>query len=189
MNVIDELTQRNTRFATSAFQDDLQIMPSIKTLIIGCIDPRVDPANIFGLKAGEAAVIRNIGGRINPATLQSMAIVRTIAAVKGKEVGLGWNLIVLHHTDCGITPCLLHAPALLASNLGVEPAELEKLAIADPYAAVAIDVAALKANPQLPAGLLVTGMVYDVATGTVEVVVPPALLRVQTAISARPHRR
>jgi carbonic anhydrase len=61
--------------------------------------------------------------------------------------------------------------------LGVEVAELDNLAIADPYAAVAIDVAALKANPQLPGGFLVTGMVYDVATGKVETVVPSALLR------------
>ena len=32
----------------------------MKPLIIGCVDPRVDPADIFGLKAGEAAVIRNV---------------------------------------------------------------------------------------------------------------------------------
>ncbi|MGI4841531.1 MAG: carbonic anhydrase [Janthinobacterium lividum] len=177
MNVIDDLTHRNSMFADNDFNAQLQIMPSMKTVIIGCVDPRVDPADIFGLKPGEAAVIRNVGGRINPATLQSMAIVRTVAVADGKEVGPGWNLIVLHHTDCGIAPCLLHAPALLAKNLGVETAELDKLAIADPYAAVAIDVAALKANTQLPGGFLVTGMVYDVDTGKVEVVVPPALLR------------
>jgi hypothetical protein len=39
------------------------------------------------------------------------------------------------------------------------------LAIADPYKAVAVDVAALKANPQLPGGSLVTGLVYDVTIG------------------------
>jgi carbonic anhydrase len=177
MTVIDDLTQRNAMFATAEFDPTLQIMPSMKTVIIGCVDPRVDPADIFALKPGEAAVIRNVGGRINPATLQSMAIVRTVAASEGKEIGPGWNLIVLHHTDCGITPCLAHAPALLAKNLGVETADLEHLAIADPYAAIAIDVAALKGNPQLPGGFLVTGMVYDVDTGKVEVVVPPALLR------------
>jgi len=177
VTVIDDLTQRNALFATHDFDAQLQIMPSMKTVIIGCVDPRVDPADIFALNPGEAAVIRNVGGRINPATLQSMAIVRTVAVAQGKEVGPGWNLIVLHHTDCGITPCLAHAPALLAKNLGVEITDLDKLAIADPYAAVAIDVAALKANTQLPGGFLVTGMVYDVETGKVEIVVPPALLR------------
>lgn len=177
MNVVDDLTQRNEAFVNSDFDVNLKIMPSMKTVIIGCVDPRVDPANIFGLKPGEAAVIRNVGGRINPATLQNMAIVRSVAVAEGKDVGPGWNLIVLHHTDCGITPCLAHAPGLLAKNLGVEVAELDNMAIADPYAAVALDVAALKANPQLPGGFLVTGMVYDVATGKVETVVPSALLR------------
>ena len=177
MNVIDDLTLRNEIFVNSNFNADLKMLPSMKTVIIGCVDPRVDPADIFGLKPGEAAVIRNVGGRINPATLQSMAIVRTVAVAQGKEVGPGWNLIVLHHTDCGITPCLTHAPGLLAKNLGVELADLDNLAIADPYAAVAIDVAALKANPQLPGSFIVTGMVYDVVTGKIETVVPPALLR------------
>ena len=177
MTVIDDLTQRNNLFAAHGFDPQLQIMPSMKTVIIGCVDPRVDPADIFGLKPGEAAVIRNVGGRVNPAALQSMALVRAVAVAEGKALGPGWNLIVLHHTDCGITSCGVHAPALLAKNLGIETADLDTLAIADPYAAVAIDVAALKANTQLPGDFLVTGMVYDVDTGKVEIVVPPALLR------------
>jgi carbonic anhydrase len=177
MNVIDDLVQRNKAFAESDFNADLKMMPSMKTVVIGCVDPRVDPADVLGLKHGEAAIIRNVGGRINPAALQNMAIVRTVANAQGKEIGPGWNLIVLHHTDCGITPCLHHSPELLARNLGVSTADLDKLAIADPYAAVAIDVAALKANQQLPASFTVTGMVYDVATGLVETVVPPSILR------------
>ena len=46
-----------------------------------------------------------------------------------------------------------------------------------PHKAVAIDVAALKANPLLPGGFLVTGLVYDVTTGRIEIVVPTSLLR------------
>jgi len=38
-------------------------------------------------------------------------------------------------------------------------------------------VAALKSNPLLPRGFLVSGLVYDVGTGRIELVVPPALLR------------
>jgi carbonic anhydrase len=51
------------------------------------------------------------------------------------------------------------------------------LAISDPHASVAVDVAALKANPRVPGAFLVTGLVYDVTTGRVETVVAPALLR------------
>ncbi|MDB6155471.1 MAG: carbonic anhydrase [Chthoniobacteraceae bacterium] len=176
MTVIDTPTQRNEAFAKSRFSADLKITPSMKTMIIGCVDPRVDPVDIFGLMPGEAAVIRNVGGRITPATLQTMAMLRIVANASGREIGPGWNLIVLHHNDCGIG-CLAHSPELLAKHFGVATADLEALAIADPRKAVAVDVAALKANPLLPRGFLVTGLVYDVTTGRIEIVVPPALLR------------
>ena len=175
MSVIETLTQRNEAFASSRFSADLKIMPSMKTMIIGCVDPRVDPVDIFGLAPGEAAVIRNVGGRITPATLQTMAMLRIIAKASG-DIAPGWNLIVLHHNDCGIT-CLAHSPELLAKYFGVAPADLDALAIADPYKAVAVDVAALKANPLLPGGFLLTGLVYDVTTGRIEIVVPTSLLR------------
>jgi carbonic anhydrase len=71
---------------------------------------------------------------------------------------------------------LVHSPELLSKYFGVAQAELDAMAITDPHKAVAVDVAALKANP-LPGGLLVTGLVYDVTTGRVEILVPPALLR------------
>src|SRR5208337_2317033 len=71
-----------------------------------------------------------------------------------------------HHPPCP-------PPELLAKYLGVAPADLDALAIADPHKAVAVDVAALKANPLLPGGFLVTGLVYDVTTGRIEIVVPP----------------
>src|SRR5271165_6349162 len=175
MTVIDTLTQRNEAFADSRFSADLKIMPSMKTMIIGCVDPRVDPADIFGLVPGEVAVIRNVGGRITPATLQIMAMLRIVAKANGDDIGRGTNLIVLHHTDCGIN-CLAHSPELLAKHFGVAPTDLDALAITDPYKSVAVDVATLKANPMLPGAFLVTGLVYDVATGRTEMVVPTALL-------------
>jgi carbonic anhydrase len=181
MTVIDTLTGRNEVFAASRFSKDMKIIPSMKTMIIGCVDPRVDPADIFGLVPGETAVIRNVGGRITPATLQIMAMLRIVAKASGGEIGQGWNLIILHHTDCGIT-CLAHNPELLAKHFGVAPGDLDKLAITDPHQAVAVDVAALKSNPLLPGGFLVSGLVYDVATGRIELVVPAALLRPENPV-------
>ena len=180
MNLIDNLIQRNAAFAGSRFSATLKMMPSLKLTIIGCVDPRVDPFAIFGLEQGEAAIIRNVGGRIFPSTLQTMAMLGKVAKANGGEIGAGWTLIVLHHTDCGIN-CLAHSPEL-AKHFGVVPTDLDALAITDPRASVAIDVAALKANPQLPGGLLVTGLVYDVSTGRIETVVPAALLRTESAL-------
>ena len=54
--------------------------------------------------------------------------------------------------------------------------------ITDPHKAVAVVVAPLKANPLLPGGFLVTGLVYDVTTGRIEIVVPPSLLRPENPV-------
>ncbi len=180
MNLIETLIQRNGIHAAERHLPGLKMLPSLKTTIIGCVDPRVDPNDLLGLAAGEAAVIRNVGGRIFPSTLQTLAMLRTVSRSNGAEMGTGWNLIVLHHTDCGIN-CLAHPPEMLANHFGVDPEKLESLAVTDPYQSVQVDVAALKANPKLPGGVLVTGMVYDVATGRVEVVVPTTLPRPEAA--------
>jgi len=92
-------------------------------------------------------------------------------------MGPGWNLVILHHTDCGIIGCYKFAPDLLATHLGVVRSELDSMAITGPRKAVAMDVAAYQANNELPGGFMITGLVYDISTGKIEVIVPPSLLR------------
>lgn len=70
----DELVQRNVRFAASGASADLPF-PTKQTLrVVGCVDSRVDPSHVLGLELGEAVVMRNIGGRVTPATLRSWAL-------------------------------------------------------------------------------------------------------------------
>lgn len=177
MDFLETLAARNADFADHGFSPELKMLPSAKTIIIGCVDPRVDPMDVLKLAPGEAVVIRNIGGRINPAAFETMGILRAVAGAAGQEIGAGWNLIVMHHTNCGIVGCYHHAPELLARHMGVSPDALDGLAITNPHAAVAVDIAALRANPMLSDQLTVTGLVYDVATGRIETAVPSAQLR------------
>ena len=86
------------------------------------------------------------------------------------------HLIVIHHTDCGITR-LAADTALLTHYFQVSEGELKAKAVTDPRTAVAVDVAALRAIDQLPGRWLLSGLVCDAATGLVEVVVPPAPIR------------
>ena len=181
MDYLDTLLRRNGEFADQGFDPDLKMMPSGKLLIIGCVDPRVDPGTIFKLEAGEAAVIRNVGGRVNPAAIETIKLLRAVAQAFGGGSGPAPNLIVLHHTDCGIKHCHHHAPGLLTQHMGVAPDELDAQTIADPYEAVALDVAALRADPDVAGRYTVSGLVYDVATGKVEMVVPPARLQPEGA--------
>jgi carbonic anhydrase len=105
-------------------------------------------------------------------------MLRRIGQVAGELPGGGgeFHLIVLQHTDCGITR-LTGDPAMLAHYFQIPESEVQGKAVSDPRAAVAADVAKLRTIPALPAVWLVSGLVYDVATGLVEVVVPPAPIR------------
>ena len=179
------MLERNKNFAaqqtTAGLMSSLPAaLPDVKAIIIGCADMRVDPSPIFGLKPGEAVVLRNIGGRITPSLLEQLGLLGRIGEVAGKNPGGGgeFQLIVLHHTDCGMTR-LAGDPALLMHYFQIQPDELNTKAVTDPRASVAADVAALRAVPALPGQWLISGLVYDVATGLVEVVVPPAPIRKQ----------
>jgi carbonic anhydrase len=182
MNNLDHLLQRNKEFAAEGtLMSSLPgTIANVKAVIIGCADMRVDPAHVFGIgiKPGEAVVLRNIGGRITPGLLEQLGLLGRSGEVAGEIPGGGgeFHLVVLQHTDCGITR-LAGDPAKLAHYFQIQEGELKTKAVARPRAAVAVDVAALRAIPALPGAWLISGIVYDVATGLGEIVVPPASIR------------
>ena len=184
MSHLDSMLERNKDFAAQqsaagTLMPSLpEVTPNLKAMIIGCADMRVDPAHLLGLKPGEALVLRNIGGRITPVLLQELGMLGRIGQVMGKVAGGGgeFHLVVLQHTDCGITR-LAGDSAMLAHYFQIEEEKVEIKAVTDPRTAVAGDVALLKTIPTLPGKWLVSGLVYDVATGLVEVIEPPALIR------------
>jgi carbonic anhydrase len=171
MGVTETLTGRNAGFAEHGFVSGLRMMPSLKAIVIGCVDPRVDPTDVLGTTPGEVAAIRNVGGRITPATVEELVMLRAVTQAAGGDLGPGWELVVLHHTDCGITR-LQDRPEMLTGYFGVAADGLSAWEVGDPWAAVAHDVDVLRAEPRL-AGVRVSGLVYDVATGVVESVVAP----------------
>jgi len=174
-SVVDELIRRNGEFAEANDIAGLTMLPTSRTIIVGCVDPRVDPATILGLQLGEAVVIRNIAGRITPAAQRTLALLAAIARSSGTQPGSGWNLVVIHHTDCGIARLLDH-PDALAAELGTSSDTLDRDSITDPRASLTVDLATLRANPLLPPGLIVSGLLYDTASGRLETVIAPAAL-------------
>ena len=102
MDALDTLTRGNADFATHRFASGLRIIPSLKLFVIGCVDPRVDPAQVLGIDLGLAAVIRNIGGRVTAGVLKELALLRKLTQAAGGDFDQGWNFVVLQHTDCGI---------------------------------------------------------------------------------------
>jgi carbonic anhydrase len=184
MNSFDSMLERNKDFAAQqsaagTLMPSLpRALPNVKAIVIGCADMRADPAHVLGIKPGEAVVIRNIGGRITPGLLEQLGLLGRICEFAGEIPGGGgeFHIIVLHHTDCGMTR-LAGDPAMVAHYFQIQEGEIKTKAVTDPRAAVTVDVATLRAIPALPAQWLISGLVYDVATGLVDLVVPPAPIR------------
>jgi carbonic anhydrase len=184
MKIFESMLERNKDFAAQqsaagTLMPSLpRALPNVKAIIIGCADMRVDPAHVLGVKPGEAVVMRNIGGRITPGLLEQLGLLGRIGQVAGEIPGGGgeFHLILLQHSDCGITR-LAGDPALLTNYFQIEEGELGAKSVADPRTAIAVDIAALRAVPALPANWLISGLVYDVATGLVNIVIPPAPIR------------
>jgi carbonic anhydrase len=184
VNNLDVMLQRNKQFAAQQSAAGTLMpslprsLPNVKAIIVGCADMRVDPAYVLGITPGEAVVMRNIGGRITPGLLEELGLLGRIGQVAGEIPGGGgeFHLIVLQHTDCGMLR-LARDPALLAHYFQISEGAVATKSVTDPRTAVAGDVAALRQIPALPAAWLISGLVYDVATGLVKIVVPPAPIR------------
>ena len=177
------LLDRNRSFAEQFAAGDLKILPRMSTILLTCVDARVDPAHLFGLGLGDAVVIRNAGGRITPAVMGDLGILGVLAAAFSQPGTSPRQpeLVVIHHTDCGMSR--LANPAIqgqVAERLGLSMDKVAAMAITDPARTVQDDVERLRNTPGTPDQLIVSGFVYDVSSGTINQVVPPAPLRATT---------
>jgi carbonic anhydrase len=68
--------------------------PRLRTVILTCMDTRIDPAALFDLKPGEVHVLRNAGALATPDVLRSLAVSQTLLGTT--------EVLVLGHTECGL---------------------------------------------------------------------------------------
>jgi carbonic anhydrase len=170
MTRMTPLLERNEQFARTYTPVALGL-PAAQLVVVTCLDHRVDPAIVLGLKLGDAPVIRNAGGRVTQAVIDDLAYLAFLAGQlfggQLAEDGL-FEVAVIHHTQCGTG--FLADPAFrrqAAAATGLPEAALEASAVADPHATVQADVERLLASPLLPPQVTVSGHVYDVTTGRV----------------------
>jgi carbonic anhydrase len=175
MSNFDELLRNNARFATTGAKDQvpaIPFLPNKQVYILTCIDPRVDPAQLFGLDLGDAIVARTVGGRVTPAVIQDLAWISYLHETKTPDADW-FELAVMHHTECGsgffADDALRHGFAAR----GFDDAELAALAVLDPAATVPVDVAKVIETPQVSAKIKVSGYAYDVKTGLVTTIAAP----------------
>jgi len=172
---IAPLLDRNRAFAADPGARQgmprLPFIPNLNLYIVTCIDPRVDPAQILGVKLGEAIVERDIGGRITPAMIRDIAYIGYLVDVKAPQ-GPYFEVAIIHHTDCGST--LLADDDLrhgFAERIGTDERTLADTPVLDPARTVTTDVNRVLWAEDIPQNVHVSGHVYDVGTGLVTTIV------------------
>ena len=154
------------------------------------MDARINPAAAFGLKEGDAHVIRNAGGRATDDALRSLVISHKL---------LGTNeWFVVHHTDCGmeyftgpqlaalletslataaIVPAADAPKGVTFANAGAEGGSKAGHAVHWHHIAggqeesVKEDVARIAGHELVAPGIPVHGYIYDVKSGKINHVV------------------
>jgi carbonic anhydrase len=163
MRQFDELLAANVAYAETFDKGDLPRAPARCVAIVTCMDARIQPERVLGLRSGDAHVIRNAGGRAAEA-LRSLVISQRLLGTT--------EIVVLHHTDCGM---LLFTNQQLAdkiqAELGVDVHGQDFLPLTDLEQGVRDDVALLRASPLIPRSVPISGAIYDVHTGRVREII------------------
>ena len=174
MTRLNPLLERNDQFARSYTPAPLG-PPAAQTVIVTCLDHRVDPAIVLGLRLGDAPVIRNAGGRITQAVIDDVSYLAFLAEqLFGDQIAADslFEVAIVHHTQCGTS--LLADPGFrhqAAEATGRSEADLEASMVADPHTTVKADVERLLSSPSLSPKVSVSGHVYDIETGRVTITV------------------
>jgi len=156
VTVTDELLRNAESYAAGFDKGELAMPPGAKVAIVACMDARLNPYGLLGLKEGDAHVIRNAGGVITADEIRSLAISQRLLGTE--------EIILIHHTDCGM---------LTFTDDDFKRSVLEDTGIKPDWAAEAFpdldedvrqSIARIKASPFIP-HKNVRGFVYQVEDG------------------------
>lgn len=140
--------------------------PSLHTVIVTCMDVRIDVYTVFGLRPGEAHVLRNAGGIVTDDVVRSIAISQ-------RKLG-STDVLVVHHSRCGMATFTDDDFSdELAVDTGFRP-PWRPGTFRDAAVSVAEGVQRLRRSPFLYAGTPVRGFVLDIETFALEEVPVPA---------------
>ena len=156
------LLSESERYAEQVDRSRLGAPPLTGIAVLTCMDARIVLEDIFGLRAGDANVLRNAGAVATDDALRSLIMSRHI---------LGSNeIIVLGHTGCGLNKLDDEGlRARLESETG-EPTSTRFGSFTDLDEHVRRQVERIQAHPWI-GRVPVHGLVYEVETGRIREVI------------------
>jgi carbonic anhydrase len=157
MSVTDELLRNNEAYAETFDKGDLPMPPAKHIAIVTCMDARLSPYVMLGLREGDAHVIRNAGGVITDDEIRSLAISQRLLGTR--------EIVLIHHTDCGmLTFSDDELKQQIQEDVGVKP-HFSMESFTDLEEDVRQSIARIQASPFVPNKDSLRGFIYEVETG------------------------
>ena len=164
MSDFDDLIAANREFADNFDLGGFDGVAHAGVAIVTCMDSRIDPLRMLGLKHGDAKIFRNPGGRVTEAALEALVLGVHLLGVK--------RVLVVPHTRCAMTA---NSEAELRDKVGASAGQDASWqafhVIEDQRASLEEDVQKVRSHPLIPDAVTVGGFVYDVDTGLIDQVV------------------
>jgi carbonic anhydrase len=129
--------------------------------VLTCMDSRIEPLAMLGLRPGDAKILRNAGARVTDDVLRTLVLATHLLGVD--------RVMVVAHTRCRMaaeSEDEVHA-AILAAD-GLDTRSLSFLTAGDQEGALRADVQRIRSWPYLSPRLVVGGFIYDVDTGQLD---------------------
>ena len=157
----DDLLDANKKFAETFDLAGFDGVAHAGIAIVTCMDSRIDPLRMVGLKHGDAKIFRNPGGRVTAAALEALVLGVHLLGVS--------RILVVPHTRCAMTASSeAELRQRVGQSAGQDASWQQFHVIDDQLAALAEDVRKVQAHPLIPDSVEVGGFVYDVDTGLLE---------------------
>lgn len=156
----DDLLAANERYARSAPREFTGIA-SEGVLVLTCMDSRLEPLEMVGLRIGEAKILRTPGGRLTEPSLAGI-----IMGVHKLNVD---RVMLVPHTKCAAASMTEdEMRAAITEIAGVDASGVTFGVDPDQRGNLTRDVEALRAHPLVGPFAEVGGFLYDVETGRLE---------------------
>jgi len=128
--------------------------------IVTCMDSRINPLSVIGMKSGDVKILRNAGARVTEDVLRTLVLATYLLNVS--------RILVMPHTDCKmaeLSESEIHK--IIDEQYGVNTSSLEFRTTKDQLGALASDLNRIRSYPLLRQGVSVAGAIYDVKTGAI----------------------
>ena len=153
-----DLLTRNSGYQTQFAHGGFDGVAHAGVAMVTCMDSRIEPLKMIGLKVGDAKILRTPGGRVTPDALVGCVLSVHLLGVD--------RILVVPHTRCAMASGEdADIVARVKEITGDDLSDLRLGASTDQRARLIEDVEALRANPHIAGRALVGGFCYDVDTG------------------------